>query len=555
MPTLTIDGQEITVERGTTILEAAKRLGIDIPTFCYHPGLSAPANCRMCLVDTNKAPKPLPACFGTCMDEMEVSTTSEHIEKTRRSVLEFILLNHPVDCPICDQAGECVLQDHYFRHSAQPSRLGHQKVHKPKAKRLGPSIMLDAERCILCTRCVRFCDEVAGVSQLEMVHRGEHAEISTFPGAELDNPYAGNTVDICPVGALTSTDFRFRTRVWMLQSARSVCGECSRGCSMRVDTFENVARRFKPAHNPRVNDWWMCDEGRYSHARWFEGRMEGPAAMDGGRRRVTTLPEAIDAAASALGAADRSKIAVLVSTWLTNEDAWLLGRLLAGSLAGAQVFVGCRPDGEADEILRRADKNPNRQGVETIFAALEVVARPLADFGGGALDAVLVAGDQLDLSEGQTAAVESARERIVMGAFLGPLWEAATTWLPARIPLEKQGTWTNHEGLVQRLDRAILPVGTCKSEGYYALRLSAALSADEVPSFRSPRAVFAGLSVDVEGFRGLDWEALRPQGQALGEGTLEPEVEEAGPATTPPPIPRPSGGEGPPASALPAAEG
>ncbi len=217
MPTLTIDGQEVTVDRGTTILQAAQKLGIDIPTFCYHPGLSAPANCRMCLCEFSvrgrPGPKPQPACYVTVSDDMEVVTDSDHLRKTRKSVLEFILLNHPVDCPVCDQAGECVLQDHYFKYSTEPSRLTHKKVHKAKVKRLGPDVVLDAERCILCTRCVRFCDEVVGESQLDVVNRGEHSEITTFPGQQLDNPYAGNVVDICPVGALTSVDFRFRTRV------------------------------------------------------------------------------------------------------------------------------------------------------------------------------------------------------------------------------------------------------------------------------------------------------------------------------------------------------
>jgi len=383
MPTLTIDGQEITVEPGTTLLDAAAELGIEIPTFCYHPGLSAPANCRMCLVDSNKSPKPSPACYTGCMDGMEIQTSSEEIETARKSVLEFILLNHPVDCPICDQAGECVLQDHYFNYSTQPSRLKHAKVTKDKAKVLGPNVILDAERCIMCTRCIRFCDEVAGESQLTMTHRGEHTEITTFPGEELDNPYATNVVDICPVGALTSREFRFRSRVWFLQSAESVCDQCSRGCKIRVDTFENVPRRYKPLHNPQVNDWWMCDAGRLSYSETVEGRMEGPLAPRDGARKVVTVVEAVEAAADVLRAvSDPSKVAVVTTPSFTNEDAFLVSKLLQGALDGAKVYLGGRAAGDGDEILVQPDKNPNRAGVEAIFSTAGVQASPLEAWNG-----------------------------------------------------------------------------------------------------------------------------------------------------------------------------
>ncbi|MCB9786406.1 MAG: (2Fe-2S)-binding protein [Deltaproteobacteria bacterium] len=536
MPTLKIDGREVTVERGTTILDAARKVGIDIPTFCYHPGLTKPANCRMCLVDTNKAPKPTPACYAECMDDMEVSTQSPEIVKTRKAVLEFILLNHPVDCPICDQAGECVLQDHYFKYSATPSRLAHKKVHKPKVKRLGPDVVLDAERCILCTRCIRFCDEVAKETQLEIVNRGEHSEITTFPGKQLDNPYAGNTVDICPVGALTSVDFRFRTRVWMLQSSDGVCPECSRGCKTRTDVFENVPRRTKPLHNPRVNDWWMCDEGRLAY-RDYQAlpRMEGPAAQVEGKRRVVTNVEAIEAAALELGAvAQRQKIGVVATPWFTNEDAWLVAELLRGPLAGARIYLGGRADGTADEILRKADKNPNRAGVEAIFEAAGLKAAPLSALDTAGLEALLVFGDQHALDEAGLEKLERVPRRVVVSAFQTPLWKMATTFLPARTHFEKVGTFTNFEGMVQRLEQAVNAAASCKSYGYYAMKLAELMG--HTISFVRPEDVFAEVARTVPGFAGMTWQGLAPYGMKLGEGVAPaepPTLPQAAPPAAP----------------------
>ena len=518
MPTLKIDGQEITVERGTTILQAAEQLGVQIPTFCYHPGLSIAANCRMCLVDTNKAPKPLPACHAQVMDGMEVWTDNEKVKRTRKAVLEFILLNHPVDCPICDQAGECVLQDHYFKYSAQPSRLFHRKRHKAKAKVLGPNVILDAERCILCTRCVRFCDEIAKSSQLTVVNRGEKSEITTFPGKLLDNPYAANTVDICPVGALTSRDFRFRTRVWMLSSERSVCPECARGCTIRVDTFENVPRRYKPAHNPKVNDWWMCDAGRASFRDYLGDRMEGPTivAADGRRTAVSTAKAVEDAARAIQAAGGHQKVAVIASPWLSNEDAYLLGRLLTGPLADARVFMGGRAAGAGDDILIQADKNPNRRGVDAIFAALGVTAQPLATFASAGIETVVVFGDNHDAADDVLAAIKAVPRRIVAGARVSEWWQLATTFLPLRLHWEKDGSYTNFEGVVQRLRRAVRAASTCKSEGWYAMKL--AQSFGDALAFNTPQDIFAAVASAVPEFAGLDWSALGDHGLRFGEG-------------------------------------
>src|SRR5436190_1899827 len=273
MPKVTIDGKEIEVEAGANLIEAARRLGIEIPHYCYHPGLSIAGQCRLCMVDIDKAPRPTIACNTLAADGMVVHTETDRVKETRRSIMEFHLINHPLDCPVCDQAGECWLQIYYMKHGLYDPRMKDEKVHKPKALPLGPHVMLDAERCILCSRCVRFCDEITGTGELGIFNRGDHSEIGLFPGRDLENKYSGNVVDICPVGALTDRDFRFQVRVWYLDTAKSICPGCARGCNIEVHVNrrrphhaggKRVAR-LKPRFNADVNKWWLCDEGRYGY--------------------------------------------------------------------------------------------------------------------------------------------------------------------------------------------------------------------------------------------------------------------------------------------------
>src|SRR5690349_10612544 len=273
--TLKIDGQTVSVKKGTNVLEAARELGINISYFCYHPGLSSPAVCRQCLVEVKGQPKLLPSCYTPVSEGMDVLTDSDKAQVARQQMLEFTLVNHPVDCPICDKAGECTLQKLYMEWDGADSRTDVEKVHKPKAVDLGPTIVLDAERCILCTRCIRVCDEVAGEHQLEMAWRGDHEVLSVAPGKRLDNPYSLNTVDVCPVGALTSKDFRFRMRVWELYTVPSVCPGCATGCNVEVHHHQGEVWRLVPRENEDVNKYWMCDEGRTTYKELRKARMAG----------------------------------------------------------------------------------------------------------------------------------------------------------------------------------------------------------------------------------------------------------------------------------------
>ena len=376
MPKLTIDGVEIEVAAGTSVLEAAKQAGVEVPHYCYHPGLSIAGQCRLCMVDVDKVPRPQISCNMTVADGMVVHTKTERVVETRRSVMEFHLINHPLDCPVCDQAGECWLQIYYMRHGLYDPRMADEKVHKPKAMPLGPHVILDAERCILCSRCVRFCDEVTGTGELGIFHRGDHSEIGLFPGKTLENKYASNVIDICPVGALTDRDFRFQVRVWYLDSAKSVCNGCARGCNVEIHTSrrrphhnqgKRVAR-IKPRENAQVNKWWICDAGRYGFD-WIddESRLTAPTAREAGRAVATTW----DAALAALGAALRryrpEEIGVLASPQMSNEDLFALKRLADQlHLANVDHRVPPAAPGDQDDFLIRADKNPNTRGAELI---------------------------------------------------------------------------------------------------------------------------------------------------------------------------------------------
>src|SRR5690242_18731043 len=319
--TATIDGKEVVVKPGTTVIEAVKSVGIDVPYYCYHKRLSIAANCRMCLVEMSNAPmgKLMPSCQMPMAEGVTAKTDTPRVRDQQRAVLEFILLNHPVDCSICDQAGECKLQDYYMKFDRQPSRLDIPKVQKGKRVQLGPAVVIDQERCILCTRCVRFMREVAKAPQLGVAERGNESFITTFPGQPLDSKYAGNVVDICPVGALTSTDFRFRGRVWFMSAARSVCTGCARGCNTFLDYLNDTTYRYRPRENDAVNQEWMCDDGRRSYkylnhervlvAREGRGAAGGPLARDVALERAAT---ALTGHASALG--------VLLSPVASLED-------------------------------------------------------------------------------------------------------------------------------------------------------------------------------------------------------------------------------------------
>ena len=504
MPTIKIDGREIPFEQGDTIIRAAHRAGIDIPHYCWHPGLSVAANCRMCLVEVlpppgrpamqldilrwdaakgdyvpDKKPKLQPSCQQACAPNMEVlSDSSTHVAEARSAVQELLLLNHPVDCPICDQAGECRLQDYWLEHDRKGKRMAQEPVHKPKAVVFGPTIVYDAERCIVCTRCVRVAAEIAKDPVLSVRERGNLNEIVVSPGRELDNDYTLMTEHVCPVGALTSSDFRFKARVWFLRGARTVCQGCATGCNayLDYDPRYNKAYRHRPRDNQDVNKFWMCDEGMLSYKRAVEGRLA--AALVGGED--ATIDEALAAAKEQLKghSNDPSKVAVVLSAQHSNEDNFALVTLAKTFIGAGDFYVSGRPLGRGDAILMSEDKNPNTRGVMQI--ASTTPPRPIHELL-DAIDAdeyqyVIALGSELEVDAAQAQKALSKLKGVVsIAAHDGPLAKAAHIALPACSWAEAHGTYVNRQGIAQRSERALRPRGDSRPGWELVSRLARAL--------------------------------------------------------------------------------
>jgi NADH-quinone oxidoreductase subunit G len=520
MVTATIDGREVVVKPGTVVIEAAKSLGIEIPYYCYHKRLSIAANCRMCLVEMSNAPggKLMPACQMPMAEGITVKTDTPRVKDQQRATLEFLLLNHPVDCAICDQAGECKLQDYYMKYDRQPSRLDVQKVWKGKRVELGPMVTLDQERCILCTRCVRFMREVAKNPQLGVAERGNESFITTFPGRPLDDPYAGNVVDICPVGALTSTDFRFRGRVWFMSAARSVCTGCARGCNTFLDYLNDTTYRYRPRENDLVNAEWMCDQGRVSYKYLNGPRVLVAREGRGPERKVVARGAGALRAAELLGAhAKAGTLAVLLSPLASLEDLLVAAAVAKDGLGVKEVFVGGRPDGWQDDFLKRADENPNRKGLELVAAAHGLALRPFEDLfravRSGATRAAWAVGTELPDAAGAEAL---AGAEIVAQAYVeGGLAEAAAVLLPASPHSESDGTFVNFEGRAQRFEMAYYPRGESRPHWHLAAEIGRALGLGL--RFATARDVFAQLGPKLGAALGdFRWDSLASTQRRFG---------------------------------------
>ena len=531
MPGLSIDGRGVSVPQGTTVIQAAEKLGIFIPRYCYHPGLSIAGNCRICLVEVEKIPKLQIACNAYVTEGMVVHTKSEKAEDGRRAVLEFLLANHPLDCPVCDQSGECDLQNFYMNFGLYNPRFREHKVKKQKAVELGPHVMLDQERCILCSRCVRFTDEITKTGEFGIFNRGDQAELGIYPGAVLDNPYSANVVDICPVGALTESDFRFKARVWYLSSAPTVCNGCSQGCNVDMHYvldrphLNDGARvsRIKPRYNPDVNQWWLCDEGRYGFGWIDQERLAEVRGPDGAQ---ATWEQALSAISTALAGLVKkqdgerngagARIGVIASAQLTNEELFLIREIFEGAL-GAQVSVSVQEQpGSSDDFLIKGDKNPNTLGATLLGLAgpdapdaRQIVDEALA----GNLDVLWVVGHNLVELFGEEN-VRELRERVGLFVFSGtnenPTVPLAHWVLPSAAYVEKDGTFVNCHGRVQRIGRAFPPLQDSREDWRILLELAGKLG---LPlDWREPREIFLGLAEAAPPFAGLSYETIGDQG-------------------------------------------
>ena len=543
MPSLTIDGQEISVADGTTVIQAAEELGIYIPRYCYHPALSVAGNCRICLVEIEKSPKLQVACNTPVSEGMVVHTKSETAESGRKAVLEFLLANHPLDCPVCDQAGECDLQNFYMNFGLYDPRFREHKVKKKKAVELGPHVMLDQERCILCSRCVRFTDEITGTGEFGIFNRGDRAELGLYPGDVLDNPYSANVVDICPVGALTESDFRFKARVWYLSSARTVCNGCSQGCNIDLHYvldrphLNDGARvlRIKPRYNGDVNQWWLCDAGRFGFG-WVDQQrltqVRGPRPQDGDDADntsnatatesseqpmpVATWPQAI----STLGAAlttqtiqtDGSRVGVIASAQLTCEELFLIRKLFCEKL-GAQVTVSVPEEpGDSDDFLIQSDKNPNTLGTQLLglAGADAPEAAQLIEQGlDGALDVLWVFGHdlvQLFGAEKVQALCRQVPLVVYSGTNENPMVDLADWVLPTAAYVEKDGTFVNCHGRVQRIGRAFPALEESREDWRLLIELGQELG--QTWDWTKPQQVFTALAAEVACFADLSYESI-----------------------------------------------
>lgn len=488
MVNVQIDGEWRQVPRGTKMIEACRQAGKFVPHYCYHPKLSTPGNCRMCLVESGmpsrpgpdgKAPvdadgrtviqwlpKPVISCANEVVEGMGIRTDSEMVREVRNGVMEFLLINHPLDCPICDQAGECKLQEYSVEFGKGESRFLENKVKKPKNVKLGPRVTLDDERCILCSRCIRFMREIAHDDCLGFVDRGGYSSLACHPDKPLTSNYSLNTVDICPVGALTSTDFRFQMRVWFLKETKSIDVNCGTGTNILIGSRENKIYRITPRENDFVNECWMPDSHRLNfHYVDSPERLTAPRIAGPDGQVDATWREAMDEIAFRLDKLPEGASAVIASARMTNEEAFLAAKF-ARALGGALIDVVPRPQ-EGDGFLISNDGNPNTNGARLLGITREPGAQLTAIAEGvrsGAIKALFLLGEDATacgLDESELAGLDLL---VQMAILPGPSTSRAHVVLPAASWAEKRGSMINLKGRLQRLNRAISPPGQARDD-------------------------------------------------------------------------------------------
>ncbi|MFH1745595.1 MAG: 2Fe-2S iron-sulfur cluster-binding protein [Planctomycetota bacterium] len=492
MPKIIIDGQEIEARAGTNVLQAALDAGFDVPHYCYHPGLKVVASCRLCLMQMKMpnprtkelewAPKLFPACHTRVRKGMEVRFDSDAVRDCRRHLMEYYLLNHPLDCPVCDKAGECYLQDYTEQYSSATSRMVEQKQKNPK-KDIGPHTLLYSDRCVLCKRCTRFVAEIAGTGELAVANRGSKSEIDVLPGVPLDNPLQGNVVDLCPVGALIDKDFLFKQRVWELHGTRSISPADSRGQSIFIDHNGSVIRRIRPRFNEKVNEWWISDEARYG---WKHVHRED--RLSGVRMRATTeyeplrwedAPQVLRERFTALAEGDGGAgIAVVLSPMMGCEEAWLLAGFFRELASQATLVTGYAPIQGSDQsfpggFVISAEKCPNRRGVERI---VEHFGGNRLDFNGfiqaakaGRIKGAYITGGYPNnwISDDWAQTLAKIEYLAWHDLFAPPMDGAVALQIAGASWAEREGTFMNSDGLLQAFERAIPPLEGIKADGQF----------------------------------------------------------------------------------------
>jgi NADH-quinone oxidoreductase subunit G len=536
-----IDGEWHQFPKGTRMIEACRQVGKLVPHYCYHPKLTSPGNCRMCLVEMGMPPRSAPgqevqkdengrqpiawmpraviACANTVADNMGIRTDSLLTQECRKGVMEFLLINHPLDCPICDQAGECRLQEFSVEHGKGESRFRENKVKKPKNVDIGPRVRLDDERCIMCSRCIRFTAEVADDPVLGFTERGSHTTLAVHPGKELANNYSLNTVDICPVGALTSTDFRFQMRVWFMSETNTICTKCGRGCNMEVGARGDTIYRQTPRDNDAVNSSWMCDQGRLDfHFVNSEFRLTDPMVKAAnGTHEVTTWKNALGAAVRSLEGLKGDEVAIVASARFTNEELFFVKRL-AETLGTTLVDVVSRTGG-GDNYLRADDQNPNSNGVRTILGVEpgSKLASIRAGVASGSVKGVIALGENLIKADFEKAGLEALKALVSVHILANATAEVSGVVLPGSSYAEKRGSMINVTGRLQRLNKAVKSPGNARDTWEILRDIVSAIGGGN--GLHTIEDVFKQLVVSVPVFEGLTLSRIGDLGVQVLETT------------------------------------
>jgi NADH-quinone oxidoreductase subunit G len=574
MPQITIDGQIIEAKEGQHVIDVALENGIDVPHFCWHPGMSVAGNCRMCLAEVGNVardregnvltdedgnpevryiPKLQIACATPVADGMHVRIDTPKVKEAQEAVMEFLLINHPLDCPICDEAGQCKLQEYAFNHSKGESRFEEAKNHKDKRRPLGPRVLFDGERCISCSRCIRFAEEVAEQPHLTFVQRGDHVTIETFEDKEFDSPYSMNVIEICPVGALTDPEFRFKARVWDMTFNDSICTGCAKGCNTKIGVRNNEALRIEPRVNMEVNEYWMCDSGRSRFNLINENRLEEPIVRTNGETTEVEWKEAIAKAAELLKGVKPNEICVIASPRATNEDNFALKRFASevvktNNIDSFQHF----DESQSDSFLRCADKSPNTKGLLALgIKNVNITTSSLAkDISSGKIKALYVMNDNIaNLHPDVLKALDSLNVLIVHSSHDNALAKKAHVVFPEPTFAELEGTYTNEKQRVQYVSPAIVTAENERSMGMKMSRLdkfgafndrwthgerrncrqpwrvlrmlSRELGAKDW-GYKTSEDVFTDMTKSVQGFDGMNYDMIQERnGVVVGEAHKE----------------------------------
>ncbi len=556
MPKIIVDNQEVEFSQGQTILQAALNAGIEIPHFCWHPALSVAGNCRICLVEVEKMPKLQIACATPAAEGMIVHTKSEKTIHAENAVMEFLLINHPLDCPICDEAGECKLQDYAYSYGVGISRFDELKTEKDKRVTLGPNVMFDQERCISCSRCIRFCDEIAKEPQLTFVKRSDSVTIETFPGQELDNPYSMNVIEICPVGALTSREFRFKSRVWEMSFTDTLCPGCSRGCNSIMGVRNNKILRIEPRENLDVNDYWLCDWGRLNTINFVNDeklRITSPQLrLDESNAENEELidvnwDEAISKAVSHLKNYSGDEIMFAASPFSTLEDNYALKKFAKEIFNSENIFYIPNIDESfGDDLLRKSDKTPNSNGLKLL--GISAYTNEVIDkLSSGKVKFLYILNDDVMRLPGADVFLKNIEVSIQQISGHNKYSQSANIILPTATYAEINGTYINFQNRIQRLRPAVTTLEEERLIGEYSvsrldkfgahndrwthgmkfnarpgwkiLKLVAKAMGHEF-AFENSEEVFTELCSAIPGMNGYDYDSVGKNGIVVGEKPL-----------------------------------